>query len=124
MEHNTEIHAEHTDLIASNRVEGTAVYSRSGDKLGTIGHFMVSKRQGNVAFAVLSFGSFMGMGGDEYTLPWDKLDYDVDKGGYVVDMTKEQLTDAPRYSADEGKPHDRDYYDRVSDYYGSNKPVW
>lgn len=115
---------QHTDLIASNRVEGTAVYDRSGNKLGTISHFVVSKRQGTVAYAVLSFGSFLGMGGDEHTLPWDKLDYDVDQGGYVVDITEEQLTSAPRYEAEKSADYDRDYYDNVSDYYGTTKPVY
>lgn len=123
MDHASETRAEHTDLIASNRVEGTAVYSRSGEKLGTISHFMVSKRQGNVAYAVLSFGSFLGMGGDEHSLPWDKLDYDESQGGYVVDITKEQLADAPRYSVERSAEYDRTYYDGVSDYYGTNKPI-
>jgi PRC-barrel domain len=117
-------HAEHTDLIASNRVEGTAVYSRSGDKLGTISHFMVSKRQGSVAYAVLSFGSFLGFGGEEHTLPWDKLDYDVNQGGYVVDLTEAQLSAAPRYEAEKSADYDRDYFDRVSDYYGSTRPTY
>lgn len=114
----------HTDLIASNRVEGTTVYDRSGEKLGTISHFMVSKRQGNVSHAVLSFGGLFGMGGDEHTLPWDQLDYDTDKGGYVIDLTKEQLEGGPRYSKDRSDDYDRDYYEGVNRHYGSPAPIW
>jgi PRC-barrel domain len=117
-------HAEHTDLIASNRVDGTAVYSRTGDKLGTISHFMVSKRQGTVAYAVLSFGSFLGFGGEAHTLPWDKLDYDVKMGGYVVDLTEEQLSGGPRYEAEKSGDYNRDYFDGVSDHYGSARPQY
>lgn len=124
MEQNLVDRAEHTDLIASNRVEGTTVYDRSGNKLGSISHFMVSKRQGNVAYAVLSFGSFLGMGGDEYTLPWQALEYDVGQGGYVVDVTKEQLDGAPRYDRGRGDDYDRDYYEGVSGYYRTTPPSW
>jgi sporulation protein YlmC with PRC-barrel domain len=46
------------DLIASDKVEGTAVYDRNGTKLGSVYNFMVEKRSGHVAYAVLSFGGF------------------------------------------------------------------
>jgi sporulation protein YlmC with PRC-barrel domain len=114
----------HTDLIASNRVEGTVVYDRSGERLGTISHFMVGKRDGKVNYAVLEFGGFFGVGTDEYTLPWEKLEYDTSRGGYVVDVTKEQLECAPRYSKDQSDNYDRSYYEDVSGYYGSSAPTW
>ncbi len=109
-------------LIASNKVEGTSVYSRAGDKLGSISHFMVSKSSGTVSYAVMSFGGFLGMGTDEYTLPWEKLEYNADKGGYVVDITKEQLDQAPTYNPND--ENNRNYYEGVSTYYGSNTPTW
>lgn len=52
----------HGDLIASDRVEGTTVYNRQGERLGHISNFMVDKRSGQVRYAVLSFGGFLGMG--------------------------------------------------------------
>jgi len=110
------------DLIASDKVEGTSVYNRNGDKLGSISNFMVGKRNGRVSYAIMSFGGFLGMGTEEYTLPWEKLDYDVDKGGYVVDVTKEQLEKAPRY--ERTTDYDRSYYEGVNGYYGSTTPAW
>jgi sporulation protein YlmC with PRC-barrel domain len=110
------------DLISSSKVEGTAVYNRNGDKLGSISHFMVGKRDGRVSYAVMSFGGFLGLGTDEYTLPWEKLEYDTGKGGYVVDVSKEQLDQAPRY--DNNNDYDRNYYDDVSGYYGVPTGNW
>jgi sporulation protein YlmC with PRC-barrel domain len=107
-----------SDLIASDRVEGTAVYARNGDRLGTIKNFMVGKRSGQVEYAVMSFGGFLGIGDDHYPLPWDQLSYQPDFGGYVVDVTKEQLKDAPHYGASDAPTYDDDYNTRVRGYYG------
>ena len=49
-------------LIASNKVEGTAVFNRQGERLGSVYNFMVDKRSGQVEYAVMSFGGFLGMG--------------------------------------------------------------
>lgn len=108
----------HHDLIASDRVEGTTVYNRQGDKLGHISNFMVDKRSGQVRYAVLSFGGFLGMGNDHYPLPWSMLSYDTDKGGYVVDLAKETLDDAPRHLPDERPDYDDAYGRSVFQYYG------
>src|SRR5882757_2163360 len=85
-------------LIASNKVEGTAVYNAQQEKLGSIHNFMVDKISGQGEYAVLSFGGLFGLGTDYYPSPWDMLDYDTEKGGYVVDIDKETLEEAPRYA--------------------------
>lgn len=72
------------DLIASNKVEGTAVYDRGGEKIGTVHNLMVGKRSGRVAYAVINFGGFLGFGGSYHPLPWSALAYDEDQGCYVV----------------------------------------
>ena len=85
-------------LIASDKVEGTAVYRSNGDKVGSIERVMIDKISGKVAHAVLSFGGFMGMGEDYYPVPWSMLKYDTNLGGYRVKLTKDQLDKAPKYS--------------------------
>lgn len=123
LNHNgTGMHTGNSDLISSEKIEGTSVFNRKGDKLGSISHFMVGKRNGTASYAVMSFGGFLGMGTEEYALPWDKLDYNVEKGGYVVDVTKEQLAQAPRY--EKATDYDRSYYEGVSGHYGSRAPAW
>ncbi|MBN2973969.1 MULTISPECIES: PRC-barrel domain-containing protein [Sphingomonas] len=115
------VETDETDrLIASNKVEGTAVYDREGNKLGSVYNFMVDKRSGKAEYAVMSFGGFLGMGDDYHPLPWDQLTYDTDKGGYVVNLTKEQLEGGPRYSAGNEPAFDRAYGQQVYGYYGSS----
>jgi sporulation protein YlmC with PRC-barrel domain len=107
----------HGDLIASDRVEGTAVYNRQGERLGRISRFMVDKRSGQVRYAVLSFGGLLGMGNDHYPLPWSMLAYDTAQGGYVVDLDRRVLENAPRYAGDD-PDYDTDYGRSVYQYYG------
>ena len=108
------------DLIASDKVEGTAVYDRNGTKLGTVYNFMVEKRSGHVAYAVLSFGGFLGMGTSYHPLPWNQLTYEPAQGGYVVDLTKEQLEGAPTYSDSDAPRWNGPTYSRgIDDYYAS-----
>ena len=106
------------ELIASNKVEGTPVYNRQGEKLGSVYNFMVGKRSGKVAYAVMSFGGFLGIGESYHPLPWEALTYDTHQGGYVVDLDKDRLTNAPSYGAGQDPFGDPGYGRRVSDYYG------
>ena len=107
------------DLISSEKVDGTTVYDSKGEKLGSIKQVMIGKRDGRVRYAVMSFGGLFGMGERYHPLPWDTLDYDEDKGGYVVNLTREKLEGGPTYQRDEEPKYDRDYSNRVYGYYGS-----
>jgi hypothetical protein len=82
-------------LIESDRVEGTTVYDPSGTSIGSIKRLMIEKVSGRVAYAVMTFGGFLGMGGDEHSVPWSKLTYDQNLGGYRTDITEAQLRGAP-----------------------------
>lgn len=110
------------ELIASNKVEGTAVYNRNHERLGTIYNFMVEKRSGQVEYAVLSFGGFLGMGNDYYPLPWDMLSYNEGAGGYVVDLDKQLLENAPHYSAGSEPTYNRTYGEEIYGHYGREYP--
>ena len=87
METQTLDRTETHDMISSEKVDGTAVYGRDGDKLGTVHHLMIGKRDGKVRHAVVSYGGFLGMGEDYFPLPWDELTYDEKQGGYRVDRS-------------------------------------
>ena len=105
-------------LIESDRVEGTAVYDQSGKRIGTVERVMIDKLSGRVAYAVMSFGGFFGVGADEYAVPWRMLDYDPRLGGYQIQTTAEQLRSAPRLSRDRGQGWpDRQSEQDLHDYY-------
>ena len=81
---------------------------------------MVEKRSGHVAYAVMSFGGFLGMGSSYHPLPWNQLTYEPAQGGYVVDLTKEQLEGASTYSDSEAPRWDDPTYSRgIDNYYAS-----
>jgi len=105
-------------LISSRRVEGTSVYNRAGESLGTIDHVMIDKLTGQVGYAVMSFGGFLGIGEKYHPLPWGVLDYEVSKGGYVVDLDKRTLEGAPIYETNDAERWgDRGWRKRVDEYY-------
>ena len=87
-------------LIASDRVEGTAVRRPNGDMIGHIERLMIDKVSGKVSYAVLSFGGFLGIGDDHYPLPWHSLKYDTGLEGYITGITLKQLEGAPKYGND------------------------
>jgi sporulation protein YlmC with PRC-barrel domain len=84
-------------LIAAKKVDGTNVYNLAGDKLGSVEDIMIDKVSGRAIDAVLSVGGFLGMGEKHSPIPWSKLKYDEVKAGYVVNLDKKQLQDAPAY---------------------------
>jgi len=111
-------------LIESDRVEGTTVYDRSGNNIGSVKRLMIDKMNGRVAYAVIAFNTFLGLGGEEYTLPWSKLDYDTNLEGYRVDVTKEQVTGSPDfYRSGDYAWDDRDREMELHDYWRA-RPYW
>ena len=105
-------------LIASNKVEGTPVYGRGGDRLGTIYNFMVDKFSGRVEYVVMAYGGFLGLGQRYFPLPWRILEYDTRNGGYRIDMADRDLERAPSFTRAEEPSFSREYGRRVHDWYG------
>ena len=105
-------------LIASNKVEGTPVYGREGERLGTIYNFMVDKYSGQVQYAVMSYGGFLGLGQRYFPLPWRILTYDTREGGYHIDLTDRDLERAPSFGRHDEPHFDREYGRRVHGWYG------
>ncbi len=88
-------------LIAAAKVTGTNVYNTAGQSLGSIHEVMLDKRSGQVKYAVMSFGGFLGLGEKYHPLPWDQLTYSEQLGGYIVDLDRNRLEGAPVYAAAE-----------------------
>lgn len=115
---------ETASLIASDKVEGTPVYRSNGDRVGTIERVMLEKRGGKIAYAVMTFGGFLGIGDDYYPVPWSLLTYDEDLGGYKADISDAQLRNAPKFRSDEAWAYgDRGREGEMFTYYGVT-PYW
>jgi hypothetical protein len=116
--------SETASLIGSDKVEGTPVLRSNGNKIGTIERVMIDKITGKVAYAVMSFGGFLGIGEDYYPLPWSLLTYNPKLDGYEVNITEQQLKGAPKYSRHESwdwTSHERGQ--TLHDYYNAT-PYW
>lgn len=105
-------------LISSNRVKGTRVFSAAGVHIGEVEEVMIDRVTGQVAFAVLSFGGWLGIGEKFHPLPWSSLDYQADQEGYVIALDREALEQAPAFSRSE-LTGEHKWRERVYLYHGS-----
>ena len=113
---------ESNQIIAADKVEGTAVYDIAGDKIGTIRNVMIDKISGKVVYATLAFGGVLGVGEKYHALPWSVLTYNTDLGGYQVDVDREKLEAGPSATEEELTQNlqNKDWGRKVYDYYGSS----
>ena len=86
-------------LTASERVEEIPVYNSQGERLGSVYNMIIDKNvtRGQVVYAIVSFGGFLGIGEVYHPLPWEKLTYDTRQTGYIVDVERTQLKHAPSF---------------------------
>jgi len=111
-------------LIASDKVEGTAVRRSDGEKLGSIKRVMIDKGTGKVAYAVMTFGGFLGIGDEHSALPWSVLRYNLDLDAYELNVTEDQLRNSPGLTTgwDTGVIG-RDWERNIHEYYKAS-PYW
>ena len=86
--------------VSSEDIQGTEVYGPDGKKVGEVDHLIIDKVSGRVAYAVMSFGGFLGLGHSHYPVPWGALKYDASLEGFRTNITEQQLRDAPEFSDD------------------------
>jgi hypothetical protein len=117
-------------LILGSRVNSTPVFNQAGERIGHVNDLSIEKISGKVVYAILSFGGFLGIGEKFHPIPWSLLDYDLERGGYVVPLDKAALEAAPYYDRYElselGGPSHQTYGERIFGYYGpyGSVPYW
>lgn len=89
------------NLIASDRVEHTTVRRSDGTKIGSIQRLMIDKQSGKVAYAILNFGGFFGMGEKHLPVPWKLMKYSPSLDGYEINLSDKELSRAPLYEGDQ-----------------------
>lgn len=112
------------ELMSADSLTGDSVVNAAGEDLGKIEAIMLDVPRGRIAYAVLSFGGFLGMGDKLFAIPWDTLTLDADRECFILDVDKERLQNAPGFD----KAHwpamaDSQWASNIHTYYGS-RPYW
>ena len=113
-----------TRVLSADTLTGDNVVNRQNEDLGKIEHLMIDLQTGRVAYAVLSFGAFLGMGGKLFAIPWSALTVDTVDKQFVLDVDKKRLELAPGFDeANWPDMADRAWGADVHKYY-SAEPFW
>lgn len=91
-------------LILASRVLKTPVYGKDGSRLGHVDDISIERETGRSVYGIMSFGGFLGIGERYHPVPWQMLDYDLQKGGFVIPMGKDELQAAPHYERSDLEP--------------------
>jgi sporulation protein YlmC with PRC-barrel domain len=111
-------------IMAADTLEGDKVFNNAGDELGEITNIMIDVPNGRVAYAVLSFGGFLGMGNKLFAVPWEVLQLDTESKCFVLDVDREKLEAAPGFDKDHWPSMaDQRWATDIHSYYGS-RPYW
>jgi sporulation protein YlmC with PRC-barrel domain len=112
------------NVLAASTLTGDPVQNSSGESLGKVDEIMIDIASGKVAYAVLSFGGFLGMGNKLFALPWSTLRVDEDKKRFILDIDKKKLENAPGFDKEHWPDMlDTIWRDEIFSYYGA-KPYW
>ena len=93
-------HGPGPELMGASTLNGDDVVDDNGDALGKIKEIMLDMRNGKVGYAVMSFGSFLGMGEKLFAVPWNALKLDAEHKRFVLKVSKDQLKNAPGFDKD------------------------
>jgi sporulation protein YlmC with PRC-barrel domain len=88
-------------IMAADTLTGEDVRSESGESLGKVTHIMLDITHGTIAYAVLSFGSFLGLGEKLFAIPWSSFALDVENRWLVLNVDKQRLKKAPGFNKDQ-----------------------
>jgi sporulation protein YlmC with PRC-barrel domain len=88
-------------LMGADTLLGNDVYNGAGENLGSIKEFMIDMAAGRIAYAVLSFGGFLGMGDRLFAVPWQALKLDTANKRFTLNVGKEKLKSAPGFNKDQ-----------------------
>lgn len=111
-------------VLSTSSIVGTNVYNREGESLGDIKDLMIDTNEGKIAYAVLSFGGFLGLGDKYFAMPWDAFTVDKQNERLILNVDKERLENAPGFDKDNWPDNsNHDYLTKVYNHY-QYKPYW
>lgn len=113
-----------SEVMSADKLTGSSVTNGRGEDLGKIEDIMLDTRTGHVAYAVLSFGGFFGLGDKLFAVPWDALQVDTQGKRFILDVPQERLKNAPGFNKDTWPSMtDRQWGSEIHTYYGY-RPYW
>jgi sporulation protein YlmC with PRC-barrel domain len=111
-------------VLAASTLSGDRVRNSAGESLGKIEEIMLDIQTGRIAYAVLSFGGFLGIGNKLFAVPWSALQIDTGEHEFILDVDRGTLENAPGFDKDDWPDMtDPDFVRDVSEYYGKT-PFW
>ena len=112
-------------VVSASKIIGESVVNRQDESLGKIQELVVDAKEGRLAYAVLSFGGFMGMGNKLFAMPWKAFEFSNTENKLILDVDKTKLESAPGFDKDAKWPDfaDRTWGDGIYSYYGI-EPYW
>jgi sporulation protein YlmC with PRC-barrel domain len=112
------------EVLSAKTIIGDEVKNRAGEDLGKIEELMIDLDNGKVAYAVLSFGGFLGMGDKLFAIPFQSLQLDADRHHFLLDVDKERLKQAPGFDKNHWpRTSDRVWGAEIHKFYG-HRPYW
>ena len=87
-------------VVSAGSMTGGSVRNLSNEDLGNVQEIMLDVNEGSIAYAVLSFGGFLGMGDKLFAVPWKALTLVQGQEHFLLDVDKEVLEDAPGFEKD------------------------
>lgn len=108
------------ELMCASTLTGNDVYNHKDEDLGDVKEFMLDTRTGRVAYAVLSFGGFLGMGDKLFAVPFNALKLDTVNKRFTLDVEKSRLESAPGFNKDSWpNMADQTWADSIHAWYGT-----
>ena len=111
-------------ILSSSSITGTNVKNAQGENLGEVKDLMINTNDGNVVYAVLSFGGFLGFGDKYFAIPFEAFSIDTEDENFVLNVPKEKLENAPGFDKDDWPSYaNTDYWNQVYSHYNFT-PAW
>ena len=125
MEKSTRQVQEMYGVVSASKIIGEAVVNHQDQSLGKIHELVIDAKEGRLAYAVLSFGGFIGMGNKLFAVPWTAFEFSNTENKLILNVDKKKLEAAPGFDKDAKWPDfaDRTWGGDIYRYYGY-KPYW
>jgi sporulation protein YlmC with PRC-barrel domain len=112
-------------VLSASTLTGDRVRNNAGEDLGTIDEIMIDTATGRVAYAVLSYGGFLGMGDKLFAIPWRAFTLDQENEEFILDVSKQTLESAPGFDKDNWPDMTNPEWEtQIHSFYGVTQPSY